>query len=1783
MKTLILSYLLFVQALISQDPSQVQEELASLYNDAGYSKAHSIDAKGQEVISDFNGNLSYVYSIPPYQISEKSAIDIKMTYTNNLSMYISTNGPNHLGKTKGEAVSRQRYNDINRQFATVNMPAWILSVNGVTVQVSNFENNYISLRDSGSVEPLSSGHNISFLVNGYNFPFIQDHDELNRAVLKVQILQGDGSMESFYYPSNSLVQNNVYFNNVNSGSTSTLVFKGDEKGKHLLLQRGDGSIIKYTRWQYKTTYLDEFGNVNVNDTTTRSLFTYIPSELQTIDGQRIEFLYEEQVKYSIHPRLRGLLINRTEYFNIIADKGGVLVENKFGAGEYSFTYKTGINDLQLQDHKLVQSIKDPLGREILFDYYDEKNNPFNVKFTNLAYTEEDQAYEFNITTRTPLRSIKYFNGQKSTFSYQIWENGNNVISMTDNTDFTHIYPSGRDKRTTAILSKVSRYVNRENNFPFMETNYVFSHNYTTPVLNYYTEKVTNYFELDSLTNPNHFEFNDHTAQSIKSTKTNFHYFQNETWFNYTNFSYKRTYNNLIKKDVFVNDYKRISETFEYKRQIPVSHIVKQFGTPVNGIIVDSIISKSVKNITFLDETEKYSNIQTISDIVVRTVDEQNFEYSNGVFLSVGDSIVTEYDLSLLETFSTNVERYRSFYKPNIPIEIKYYANGRLSSKELFYYSKPLAIFNNHLNIQRSIFTLVDSTNYRTSEREDVITNLDYNYDHFYGFSFGGMLLGEITYMLPLKNSDERPSSVASDSLIFVWKEDILSSSLKFIKPDSVDQLLLLFAVSRNNDFSDYYAPYPTKSLKLKNLNTSSETSIVIDSIYSGVLDGSAFKPTVLTIDLTSYASGDSLQLTSADESNYYISNVKLTRSNGIINDYWYDNISIADKAINYIHFDSLTNVRNSFSQLRANISVNYSYSTEDVILDSLVFIKSIYDYNSEISPSIRRVYKSNGLNTHFAYGSSSDKNKGALQAFFDSGLDESELGLGGVTVKKLDYNNNVSLSSYLQHAKYRIGSVIREINTSRFDTLHFFYNPSNRKLVGISSGNDYLQSLNLDKIGRLKELTLPGMFTSDSSYAFKSYVPYYYGAANYSLTSFNTNPNSQALGEESKHPLNSGTSIIYERGFRRDLSDGSSKYTIGREVRVMEFKIGDIIPNSYFVPEILDSLSLNIFTEVRPLSLYNFNSQYSSPSFKISLTVYEDSTKNEFTKKYSKIVLVDSLEEFISYANNLPMVYANPDLNDVAIIKLYFPSKVDADLNEMSMATYNYAYTAESKVGIENIALQYHGYWPSYSQRYEYIDRTVYTNEHLAGRVTETLINPVGHHAYVDTVLITPLGSPYKMSRGVRNDLIDSHYRTSYVKTRLDGSADVVSDVLGNITKTNYNIVDEAVGITNPDNSATSTFYKYISLTDFALETSYNIDSIAFKTPQAHTIIKTSATDENGNTTYTYKDNVGLLRATKNDTQEVHYVYDPLDRLSQVIHPTDATNKDTTFYTYNFLGQLIEKRVPRAGRSRFIYDYLGRVRFSQSELQRSTLNEISFTRYDQAGRVLVQGVLPSTSVIWDSLNVNYSNKIETNYHSLESDTAYALIINTYDELPNWMGASFISDQYSLGKLTATKSRSKLNEEFTIEYFEYDALGKATKYKKHEPDLASWYTETYAYDNLMRLREKQTSLAQTNFSILTIDSMEYDLFGRLIKVKSGSSKSLLKTLTEYSYSVRDEVITNKLLEGFQVTYFEYNSRGWLKSINDLQFKLHSLIIRYTCICMNMNTIAIIKICCCYSYS
>ncbi|WP_370086305.1 DUF6443 domain-containing protein [Ekhidna sp.] len=378
-------------------------------------------------------------------------------------------------------------------------------------------------------------------------------------------------------------------------------------------------------------------------------------------------------------------------------------------------------------------------------------------------------------------------------------------------------------------------------------------------------------------------------------------------------------------------------------------------------------------------------------------------------------------------------------------------------------------------------------------------------------------------------------------------------------------------------------------------------------------------------------------------------------------------------------------------------------------------------------------------------------------------------------------------------------------------------------------------------------------------------------------------------------------------------------------------------------------------------------------------------------------------------------------------------------------------------------------------------------------------------------------------------------------------------------------------------------------------------------------LYKTTTTDEDEHVTIEYTDKSGQVILKSSDVGDgqqarTYYIYDDFGRL-RVVLPPEATDRLTAEffapgsdrqqfldrwafqYTYDDRGRMTEKKVPGAEKVLMVYDKWDRLVLTQDGNQRND-NQWLFTKYDQLNRPVMTGIVNDrveliSEVEDDARNNRAETMLGTGYlpETQYTDTSYPLDADiseyhtiTYYDNYDFVSASDLSDTiyscpdefkgvnvdaYHLlpelqeqvkGQVTGSKTKILGTPDYleTITYYDdrYRVIQVVSENHLGGVDIIS---NQYDFVGNVR-RMKSVHTEGTNTTTMLLD-YAYDHANRLLSCTHQLNAEPPLLLYSNEYNELGELVGKNLhyseedAEYSQYLDYEYNIRGWLRSINE----------------------------------
>jgi len=280
--------------------------------------------------------------------------------------------------------------------------------------------------------------------------------------------------------------------------------------------------------------------------------------------------------------------------------------------------------------------------------------------------------------------------------------------------------------------------------------------------------------------------------------------------------------------------------------------------------------------------------------------------------------------------------------------------------------------------------------------------------------------------------------------------------------------------------------------------------------------------------------------------------------------------------------------------------------------------------------------------------------------------------------------------------------------------------------------------------------------------------------------------------------------------------------------------------------------------------------------------------------------------------------------------------------------------------------------------------------------------------------------------------------------------------------------------------------------------------------------------------------------------------------------------KYVTLYKYDNLGHVIEQTDPDTGTSRFLYDSDGKIRFSQSQIQRdATPSRFSYSNYDYLGRIVESGEYTSSGTnpyIFEAADIktapqansvlNIVDRFIPSGKDIETITMsdYPALSQRFDATRctdyvfvkyDLQALDYVSDTKHtrqtnlLGKISKT-----WNDHFTT-WYSYDEFGQLVWTKQNFVDLGyktvNYYRDFAGHATWVVYQSLQSTEKFYHHYL-------YDGDQRISQVMSGRDSLGLMLQATYKYYTHGPLKRIELAGNKQGIDYVYTIDGVLKSIN-----------------------------------
>lgn len=273
-------------------------------------------------------------------------------------------------------------------------------------------------------------------------------------------------------------------------------------------------------------------------------------------------------------------------------------------------------------------------------------------------------------------------------------------------------------------------------------------------------------------------------------------------------------------------------------------------------------------------------------------------------------------------------------------------------------------------------------------------------------------------------------------------------------------------------------------------------------------------------------------------------------------------------------------------------------------------------------------------------------------------------------------------------------------------------------------------------------------------------------------------------------------------------------------------------------------------------------------------------------------------------------------------------------------------------------------------------------------------------------------------------------------------------------------------------------------------------------------------------------------------------------RKNTTLTPVKPAHTLVTFYQYNTLNQLIWQSTPDAGVSKFYYDALGRIVFSQNAKQSLYANKTySYTVYDALGRINEVGEVATGTTI-----THTKSRDAAEVASILAQGSKVMITQTfYDDAKPGLSGVFSQDNL---RTRVSYSSYRTYQAGSVEhetYYSYDVHGNVKKLGRQIQSLSNNYMDQglkvidYYYDLVSgKVNHVVYQQGETDQFIHTY---RYDADNRITMVFTGHRPEMMEADANYQYYLHGPLARTELgRQLVQGVDYAYTIQGWLKGVN-----------------------------------
>ncbi len=1602
--------LLIIVPMLAQDPV-VPLEFSDMFNERGFYKSNAVMADLNEIISEFNGNLSL--SFPLFHIKGKGGLDVNLSLNYNGSI-----GYTVINENTGTSGHQ-------RDWFNVNGPGWVLSLNGITIQVFNFETAYFSRSVRNGNDWLSNDGNVSLLTSGYHYtdniswygtstgasPTLPEENIIT-------LMNGDGSTFSLINPKSFI---NPSFNGGFSGE-----FRSDDrfgrdkalvwfqnvqphnprndayKNRLLNLYRGDGRIITYVEqltelylsptmldeitlqqfYPYKiidakgnTIQIDYYSSLDPDNNPVSPNYQVIGHPLvKSIsipgvnEGIEFEYIYDD-----LGEALFGLVIRfeGRQYLIYLQGAGGSVVDFPLEVIEDWDSVKTIMNTRRDDTRDAigyVSQIIDPEGRATNF-YYQTYHRKVDLG-NSLAYDWVPQ----NCTNCSPapnkfdirfsrINKIEYPEGRTTEFVY--WENSQHAIPGYDleQAQITVLGLGG-----LGFYESASRYKCEQDG--------------------------TGGIGRDAWYN---------NIVALRTVRDGLDKIREDRYiFQWNNFQYSNWGEPTSAIGYKSQDYEDLYTT-----------IHEQYSFTESG--VSQLESKTIYKYRMMP----YTNLPKFTpDIGMKILLKSVSKYSeNSVF---HDSTSTEYfgEAGYSQYWGNRIQNHYFFSKSFLEKikQIQTFAGGVKSGTETWDYQ----LASDSLTFQQIQYTdRLGQTKISTFDTDFLIPPDSLKQDSYYQFDIPDQVITfpdtnqmgaadtlsrsinryylesdktEFQFLTIVKN---RPDPVNSpDSLIHFYQHGILEVGYQYIPPPT--QNVLMTGEIKHEAYIGFKKDFPDT---LKHLSGVQSVKL---RFYVHQASGAPLQSNVYTIT----------EPWNPQDTAYHIPGAAFYQSINIVEDQWHEvDITNHYNAWKYDHNNHFYGIKIAIDDTITSPDRGYYIFKDTYHPDNPQLMLQLEINTGSGNPIVYTSY--NGYQS--PVGGTVGQKKREIQFNYGNGIARKETsflyylyGAFGNLYQIKDFNGNISQFFYENRSfdalrVYDDGNVV----TQRVDTLTNYVVAPLTQLYpeGLSGdtlkvyrmvnalglpmhtidANGVLYDYKFDKIGRISSLTYPHDFFAPETVNVDTSWKFYVGEwiqAFYNVKYQRWEYNQNAFRIEKQYVVATNGNTGYQKGRLYLKFTGLDTFAVSN----------------------LQSAKLHIFckdielnTGSTPLSmrLQSVNQSWN--------TNYNNSQPPSLGNDSTVVAVIDSGWNVIDLTPWVQTLLATPDSG----LCLY--------ITRGDSQSYLFDNTGFNKAYLEITATFSKPLETHYTFKQEYFDSENRLVSHLRqyrqGAGFQNIIDSQSESLYDGLGRITETRAYYD----------DANYYATLTGYTYADQVDSLRNANGHTTYNDYDFLNRLTRTTFADGNSTRKGYGYTGTLSAVYNPISNADHFLNEIPAGSFFSVDTTIDELGRIKLSYSDAVGNLRQEIVDPGGLNlvtnYYYNALYQQVRVEKPEG----DEVRYRYNSFGELLRRESPDAGISEYHYDPNANLRFTQDANLRAAA-KVLFTGYDGLNRPTVTGIAAGTD------SAAFAELRGDSTYSFEGDTAAWISVNHYDKTPD--PAAYPWNQYDItgvaGQMRNLKGRLAAN-------------------------------------------------------------------------------------------------------------------------------------------------------------